>query len=249
MEIQVLGCSTSWTERFTSCYLINDNILMDCGADAVKAYLKSGKRLDEIKTFLVSHFHADHFFGLTIFLTYHYRYSKKDGLLKPKIYGLKGIKEKCEQIFEITNMFSCNLADYFDFIELENNDKFIVDNLEISCLMMDHGDVEDLGYLIKEDEFTFGYSGDTTHCENLEKLIRKSDMCFIDCARENSTPKHLGIDGFLFMKNKYPNKKIYATHCDESVYTNNLIKDYLVKENDIFVNYGKCVQIQKKYAI
>jgi len=69
MKIKVLGCSNSWTEKHTSCFLVNDNILIDCGIDAYKAYIKLGKPLTDIKLFLISHFHADHIMGLYIFLT------------------------------------------------------------------------------------------------------------------------------------------------------------------------------------
>ncbi|MBQ8792473.1 MAG: hypothetical protein IJZ62_02530 [Clostridia bacterium] len=51
MEVKVLGCSNSWTTRWTSCYLVNDNILMDCGCDAYKAYIQTGKSLPDIKLF------------------------------------------------------------------------------------------------------------------------------------------------------------------------------------------------------
>ena len=47
MQVKVIGCSNAWTDRPTSSYCINENILVDCGEGTFKYYQKA--KVDYIK--------------------------------------------------------------------------------------------------------------------------------------------------------------------------------------------------------
>ena len=47
--------------RTRSALLINDDLLIDCGADAVSLAHRLGKDLTRVRTLLVTHAHGDHF--------------------------------------------------------------------------------------------------------------------------------------------------------------------------------------------
>ena len=233
MKIKVLGCSNSWTTRFTSCYLLNDNILIDCGADAYKKYMQTGKDLSEIDLILISHFHADHVFGLNVFLS---RIQRKVGKRKSKltIAGLKGIRKTCEFVFEACNLFHHDFGEDINFIELDDGDSFQFDNLKIQAYKLDHGDVEDLGFTITENDKTFGYTGDTTYIPKLDTFIDLCDLCFVEVSRQKTNAKHMGADKFRELMKTHTKTKLRAVHCDEDVYVLKDLQAYMAHEDDVY---------------
>lgn len=229
MKLKVIGCSNSWTPRFSSCYLVNDNILMDCGADAYKGYIQTGKDFHDIKLFLITHFHADHIYGLNVFLTALHR---KPSLypFKPTFVGPKGVKEACHRVFETSNLFAVDFSDVANFVEVENGDSFDFEDIKITAKKLDHGDVEDFGFLLSQKGRTLGYTGDSTVCDNLIDFIEASDVCILHPSRMQSNAKHLGANDFETLVKQYPNKILLAGHCDEDVYNLPLIKRNRVEE-------------------
>ncbi len=234
MKIKILGCSHSWTERYSSCYLINHNILMDCGADAYKAYIKTKKPFTDIELILVSHFHADHIAGLNCFLTYYQRRPELAKNKKVKIVGPKGIRNACYSVFEFSNLFSANLDELFEFVELNEGESFVFDEITITGYYLKHGDIDNMGYIFTTNGFNFGYTGDTTNHSQLYNFIDKCDMCFVDVARLQTSYSHLGVDDFEKILNQYPTKQIYATHCDQEVYDMPHLNNNMARENDEF---------------
>ena len=232
MIVKVLGCSNSWTERYTSCYLVNENIMMDCGCDAYKAYIKSGKNFTDIELFLITHFHADHVYGLNVFLTALHRLGLQDRK-KPIIAGPKGIKNVCERVFETSNLIKYDFKDLVDFYEVEDGVSFEFDGINITPYKLDHGDVVDYGYILNQNGKSIGYTGDTTLVPALYTFIENCDSCIMNISRMQTNPKHLGVDTFKMLLEKYPNKTLLATHCDENVYNLPLIEAHRVEEGMI----------------
>lgn len=229
MKIKIIGCSNTWTPRLTSCYLINDNILLDCGCDAYKGYLQTGKHLKDIKLFLFTHMHADHIYGINAFMTYLYRHLN-EYTDKPIVVGPKGIKEKCHDIFATSNLFEVDFSALIDFVEIEDGMKFKFDGIEIQGYEFDHGDVVDFGYTLTKDGKTFAYSGDTTLVDSLYPFIEKSDVCILNVSRMITTDKHLGLDAFKTILDRYPDKTLLAAHCDDDVYNQPLIIPHRAEE-------------------
>lgn len=232
MKIKVLGCSNSWTERYTSCYLVNDNILMDCGCDAYKAYIKTGKDFSDIRLFLITHFHADHVYGLNVFLTTLHRYGLQ-GKAKPIIAGPKGIKNVCERVFETSNLIKFDFSPLVDFYEVEDGIPFEFDGITITPYKLDHGDVVDFGYVLNKNGKAIGYTGDTTLCPEFMDFVDRCDICIMNISRMETNQKHLGLNTYKELLAKYPDKKLLATHCDENIYSMPFMKDKRIVEGMI----------------
>jgi ribonuclease BN (tRNA processing enzyme) len=74
VRIIVLGSGSAFSspKRFNSCYLIKvgrNEILIDCGSDALRAIQKRMVNLLSIQKIFITHFHADHCGGLPAVLT------------------------------------------------------------------------------------------------------------------------------------------------------------------------------------
>ena len=93
MEVKVIGCSTTWTERPTSSYCLDENTLIDCGEGTLKFYKNAKVELNNIKNIFITHLHSDHT-GALMNLLYHLRWKTINNVQTSNlnIYGPKGIK-------------------------------------------------------------------------------------------------------------------------------------------------------------
>lgn len=80
MTVKVLGTGGAVSESSTA-FIINDNILVDCGLDIVKNLINDGL-IDQIEHVFLTHLHMDHISGLELFI-YYLQYTKS----RVKIYA------------------------------------------------------------------------------------------------------------------------------------------------------------------
>ena len=65
MKITILGTGCIWTRRACASYLINDNVLVDCGLGTLKQLLKTTEsslhheKIQKIRLILITHYHMD----------------------------------------------------------------------------------------------------------------------------------------------------------------------------------------------
>ena len=222
MELFVAGCSTSWTERATSCYIVNNHILFDCGEGTVKNITKclGEKVVKGIDTIFLTHFHSDHLFGITPYIAQILNgYAKVPEKLT--IIGPKGLKKIIK--FFIPNHVYSGKVDWKKKLVLKEiktfNEKFVVDDIEVSCHKLNHGNLCDVGYLIKTKDGVLGYTGDCIYDKNLQAFIEKCNTAICDVSSEKDNYAHMGVQGYTKLKKEFPNKKLFAVHCSNEVYT------------------------------
>ena len=223
MNIKVIGCSTSWTDRPTSSYCINNSILVDCGEGTLKHYKSSNVNFYDIKHIFITHLHSDHSFTLANY-AYNYLKSKNDLKENPfTIYGPVGIKK---HICQIIDTFMCGLdsslvENHVNIIEISDfNKPIIIDNLVISVFKLQHGVMTDIAYIFDDGKIKVGFSGDCTFTANLENFIKDSNVVFLECCSTTTTNDHLGYDIYYSLVQKYPSIKFYAIHCNNKIYDN-----------------------------
>ncbi len=223
MELFVAGCSTSWTERATSCYLVNNHILFDCGEGTIKNITKccGWKLVKGVDNIFITHFHSDHLFGITPYIaqlvvTYPKTHKKLN------IYGPKGIK-KMINFFLPNSIYrgKLNLKEYLNIVEIKTfKEKFFVDDLEIECHKLVHGNFVDVGYIIKTKDGILGYTGDSTYDQNLVEFVKKCDTIICDVSANENSFSHMGVKGYKSLEKEFPNKTFYAVHCGDEIFDN-----------------------------
>ena len=147
MELFVAGCSNSWTERATSCYVLNKHILFDCGEGTVKNIVKclgqmAEKKVDHI---FLTHFHADHILGIAPYIAG--LSTDKRQVEKITIVGGKGLKKIIRKIIK-DHIYKgkSNLMKSLNIIEIKDFSKTImVDDLVITPQKLNHGNFLDIG--------------------------------------------------------------------------------------------------------
>ena len=219
MNITMLGTGSFASKSNSACVLIDEKILVDIPNGIMKEMKKRGYNVLDIETVLITHFHGDHFFDIPFLV------------LERKIFGKSEIplnivchKEGIDKIKELAKLA---FSDVFNDLENENLVNFItydkeieildMKNYEINNVKVNHGDKIAYGYTIKKDNKTLSITGDTSFCENVEKLVLNSDICICELSFEKGTEVHMGIDKMKEVVEKFPNKKIIATHMNDKV--------------------------------
>lgn len=236
MRVKVIGCSTTWTERATSCYLIDENILVDCGFGSTKRFKSCGISFKQINTFFITHLHFDHILD---FSSYIYSQSLTNieykGSETINIFGPKGLKKYLLRLIKLMHLtpkrvgFGTNIKVH----EITNFSKpFQYAKYTITPYKLHHGDLENIAYVFNDGTVNFGFSGDTSN-EDVEPFIAKCDYVLLEACGLRTSVNHLGVDKFLEYKNKYPQKQFFAVHCNDEIYDNaNKLGLPIAKEND-----------------
>lgn len=223
MKVKVIGCSTCWTDRPTSSYCINDNILVDCGEGTFKYYKKCGVDFYGIKHIFITHFHSDHTANLIQFVAQSIIYDPPEKRKFLTIYGPKGLGKflnTMKDLFE-EEIIDKKIEDYINIVEIEDFSKtLLVEGLEVSMHKLVHGTMDNIGYVFCENKTRVGFSGDCRYDDATEQFVANTDSCFLMCCSKTSTNIHMGYDKFKMLQEKYQNKKFIATHCIDAIYNN-----------------------------
>ena len=222
MKVKVIGCSTTWTERTTSCYLVDKNILVDCGFGSTKRFNSCGISFKQINTFFITHLHFDHILD---FSGYIYSQILKDEEYRTgelHIFGPKGLKKYLVRLIKLMLLtpkqvsFGKNIKvhEITDFSKPFQYDKYT-----ITPYKLHHGELQNIAYVFNDGTVNFGFSGDTSDLD-LEPFIQQCDYLLLEASDMTTTRNHLGVDKFLEYKNKYPQKHFFAIHCDDEIYNN-----------------------------
>ena len=217
MNITMVGTGSFASNHNSACVLIDEKILVDIPNGSVKQMKKMGYTVLDIETVAITHFHGDHYFDIP-FLLLERRIFGKDkqplNIICPE-YGVIKIKQLLELAFE---GFFEHLDELVNFIPYNDEIKVLdIKGYEIDSVKVSHGEDIAYGYYIKKDNISAGVSGDTSFCEAVENLVAKSDVTICELSFVKGSIEHMGIDKMKELTDKFPSKKIIATHMSENV--------------------------------
>jgi len=151
------------------------------------------------------------------------------------IIGPKGIKNKVTKLYEFLYP-SVSLRDHhfkIDYIELDKNDNFTINDVNIQSYEMKH-QPESLGYKITSDNLKIAYTGDTGYNDNIIPLISGTDVSIIECSFFNyQLESHISYNQVESLT-KY-SKRLILTHLGEGVrknLENNPLPESIILAND-----------------
>lgn len=237
MKIKMIGTGAISAKQRSACTLIDNKILIDCGNGIVKTLLEQNVDIKEIDTLLITHLHGDHFLDIP-FLIMQRKFCSACNELN--IYCPKGTEEI---IGKIINLIYSDIKDWkvlrdktkVKFIEFDNlinnevTNGYFVDSYEVI-----HGDFKPAyGFVLKNGNRSIGFSGDSAYCENIEIIVKKTDIAILDMSFIDSNSKHMGVHDIEDLISKY-DKKIITTHMSESTrqYANEIKNSKLIIPND-----------------
>ncbi len=198
--------------RAFSSFLLNGRYLFDCGPTVLQQLQKAGVHSNDIDVVFISHFHADHFFGLP-FIALDGRY--KDRTRELVIVGPPGVEAQCEGLLQLgypdlveDGGFPRRYLEVHDGIEAE------ACGIGFSAARVQHvPSLECYAYRAEVGGRSVVYSGDTTLCSGLLRLVEGADVVVTECSCK-SVPVHLSPAGVDEVARRAPDAKVIVTHLD-----------------------------------
>ncbi len=197
-------------------FLVDEVMLIDTPQSFTKFFHIDYEKL---KYILITHFHSDHFTDLHIICDYLFKRKNKE---KVKLIAPKTALDRLYKLGKLLELKRSkkDLLKIFDVVEMKDGKSVVIDNYTVTAFKVKHNVKYPFAYTVEKDGKVAGFSGDTAYCENLIKLIEKSDIVFIDTATEKVNDTHLSTGEVLKLMTKYKNKKFYSIHTTDNIQQN-----------------------------
>ena len=218
IDLLFLGSGNAFASgRYWSCFLLNGRYLFDASPIALPHLKQSGADLAELEVVFISHFHADHFFGLPFLLL---EYSEQTVRSKPlTVIGPPSIEERLRTVTEVGYPHLLQKERTYDlnFIEVSDCQEGDVAGLKWQARSVTHvDDFGCFGFRVETGGRTVAYSGDSVMCEALVELADGVDVFVVECSCwEGACGPHLGPDDLRELRRRLgPTPTFILTHLD-----------------------------------
>ena len=218
MEIHFIGTSDAFGAggRRQSAFLLRDSngsVLVDCGITTNSGLMAEEVRRDEIDVILISHFHADHFGGIPLFLLAAlYEDQRRNPLL---IAGPPGIEARVIELAAAMGhpIPGRNWSFTIEYKELSAGHPTEVGPATVTSFETFHNkDVCPHGLQIAIAQRKIVYSGDTGWFDELPEYADGADLFVCECTYcTASFEMHLSLDLL--------EKQAAAFNCDRMILT------------------------------
>ena len=175
LDVTFLGTGNAFAAtRYWSSFLVNDRYLFDAPPTLLANLKKLGKNAGDIEVVFISHFHADHFFGLPfLFLEYAELAPRTKDLT---IIGPPGIRKRVESVTDLafSNVFRKRDRGYaLTFIEATDGKTGEAAGCSFTARRVPHvADLESFAFGVECADGPVAYSGDTPMCWTCARASR-----------------------------------------------------------------------------
>ena len=218
MEVTFLGTGAAFSPHaYNAAILIDRTILMDAGAPLTVHLPKVGVALDEPRAVMLSHFHADHTFGLAWLILGRVLHHEDTPPLT--VFGPAGSTAYLERLLDFA--WGEEMRRYswerlkLTVHELSGGDAFAVDGSPSRAYRMRHASRLDcLGFTMERNGVRLGYSGDAEMSAELEALVAASDHVITEMTydEEAGGSMHLGRKDVEGLMQRHPSTRFIITH-------------------------------------
>jgi ribonuclease Z len=221
MQLTVLGSG----DAFSGCgcnagYVVDSRVLVDCGAPAHVLARRADLSVSELRLVLLTHFHADHTFMLPGVLG-HLAFTLDAGgeLI---IAGPVGTCEYVRRL--LSDGYGRKIHDLIQervpltFVPLQDGSDATLAGYRVRAHAVVHSLGPSLAYSVSDSQgTTVGFSGDSTHCAGLERVIDQSDLMVCECTAWNPsvTGGHLWAGQVSELMEAHPRTPFLLSHLSE----------------------------------
>ena len=235
MEVTFLGTGSAFSPHaYNASILLDRTILLDAGAPLTVHLPKAGVSLDEPKAVVLSHFHADHTFGLAWLILGRVLLHNPASPLT--IFGPVGTTVYLQQLLDFAWGEKMRRLSWerlqLTVHELEGGDTFQVDGSRARAFRMQHVDeLNCLGFTIERGGVRLGYSGDAEMSAELETLVAASDHVIAEMTYpdDEGGELHLGRKEVEDLMERHPSTRFIITHLSSDASVNGAVtaRDFL----------------------
>ncbi|PID61629.1 MAG: MBL fold metallo-hydrolase [Gammaproteobacteria bacterium] len=228
MNITLVGCGDAFASgrRFNTCLHVvtsRQRFLLDCGATSLTALRAADIERDRIDTIFITHFHADHFFGLPFLILDAHFIGKRSRTLR--IVGPEGLEARLAALLDLS--FGKDVFDLIGFRidcrEISPGETLELDGLSCRAERMVHSAPGGtcLGYRIAADDRTLAFTGDTEWNDNIIAIGRNADLLLSECCGYRTpVPTHLDL---ATLERKLPSvgaRRVVLVHMGQTLLDN-----------------------------
>lgn len=230
-EVVLIGTSDAFGSggRRQSAYLVrapSGGVLLDCGQTTGTGLAALGISRDEIDVILVSHFHADHFGGIPLFLL---AAEYQDDRRKPiRIVGPPTIETRVRRVAMALGHGIENHEWSFPihFQEIPAGAAMELGPVRARAFETLHSpDSCPHGLIVEAGPHRIAYSGDTGWFDELPREVAGCDLFLCECTQVNhSFEYHLSLEELADQRPRFDVGNLILTHLGDEMRT---LTDYL----------------------
>ena len=221
MEITFLGTGAAVAANgYNVSMLIDRVLLLDAGAPLPVHLPRAGVSVTEPRAALLTHFHADHTFGLAGLVLARTLLEEMPPPLT--IVGPDGTQEYMTQLIDFAwgpEMLQAALSRrQLEVREIGPGDEIDLLDFRVSAFEMKHTSrFTCLGYVVAANGIRLGYSGDAETSPGLEALLGNCDHAVVEMTTERPGPMHLSCVEVEELLRRHPSVRFILTHLGTDV--------------------------------
>jgi ribonuclease BN (tRNA processing enzyme) len=218
LDLLFLGSGNAFASgRYWSSFLLNGRYLFDASPTVLAHLKRAGAAPSGIDGVFISHFHADHYFGLPFLLLEYAELSQRNSDLT--IVGPPGVEERVRALTKLAFPYLLDREQSYQrhFVDAADGKEGELDGLRYTMREVIHvEELECFGYRVEVNGRVLAYSGDSVFCESLIDLAQGADVFVVECSRwdEREGP-HLGPNDIRELRRRLgPKPGFVLTHMD-----------------------------------
>ena len=216
MEITFLGTGAAVSPHaYNVALLLDRRLLVDAGAPLSSHLPRAGVPVSEPRAVVLSHFHADHTFGLAWLILARVLSDRAAPPLR--IIGPLGTRSHVTQLMVLAwgpEMLETAIQQrQLEVQEVVGGEHFEVEDCIGTAYSMTHTSrFSCLGYVLEKDGIRLGYSGDAEMSDGLEALLAASNHAVVEMTHDSPGPMHLSRSQVEELLERHPSVKFILTH-------------------------------------
>lgn len=242
MKIKILGTGGAINNGLPyNSFLIDDDFLIESPPDIMNSLFREGIDRQIISKIYISHFHADHCFGLPFLLLSNFndKYSTITKMIGPE--GIeKRVEEMCTLAFGVEHKMQKWIREHIIYQEMENGKTIEIDARYRLTPFKTFHSPETYGFILESEGKKTVYTADTYWDESLLEYFNDVDSVLIDLNGEESDEARIHIsehdlEQYVLPHIRGKGIKFYGTHLKQNKISKNKEIRYLVPGDEIEV--------------
>ena len=223
-ELLLIGTSDAFGGggRRQSAYLLrgpSGSVLLDCGGTTVTGLGAVGVSREEVEAILITHFHADHFGGVPIFLlAAEYQDRRRNPI---RIAGPAGVEQRVRNAARALGhpLESHRFGFRVEFEELPLGETRPIGPVQTRAFRTFHSpDSQPHGLVIHSGNRRVAYSGDTGWFEALPGEVNGADLFLCECTQvRRGFEYHLSFDELGDRSREFDCGRLVLTHLGQEM--------------------------------